>query len=143
MKTIPRSVNKNMTKMLNWNRMKSLLTSLWSTRSKVQPMEEQKLIRLNKDFDGPKRRPMTDAKVLTPWYLPYRTRSMLVFSIGCGLWLFSGFIGDIFRSTKRGWRLEQEREKFLKQLDEEDRFYEMRLNAARERMKNMESNQSN
>lgn len=124
--------------MLSWNRIKSMLP-LWLSRSKVRPIEEQKLIRLNKDVDGPKRRPMTEAKVLTPWYLPYRKRSMIFMCVGCALLLFSGFIGNIFRATKRGYRLEKEREKFIKQLDEEDRIYEMRIKAARERLKNQNS----
>lgn len=128
--------------MLNWNRIKSMLP-VWLTRPKVQTMEEQKMIRLNKDFDGPKRRPMADeAKVLTPWYLPYRRRSILYLAVASALFFYSGFMGDIFRSTKRSFKLEKERKKFLKQLDEEDRIYEMRLKAARERLKENANNQN-
>lgn len=119
--------------MLRLDRVKALFPFIF--RSKKVPTEGQKLIRLKKvATDGAKRRPMT-AEVVHPWYSLFRRRNMII--LGCGLvyFLFSKLISDFFKSIVRGKKLEAERQKFLKQLDEEDRIYEMKLAAARRAIK--------
>lgn len=121
--------------MLRFDRIKALFPFVF--RSNKVPRGEQKLIRLKEvGTDGSKRRPMR-AEVVHPWYSPFRRRNMII--LGCGLvcFLFSKLISDFFKSIVRGKRLEAERQKFLKQLDEEDRIYEMKL-AARKALKSKE-----
>ena len=122
--------------MLRFDRIRALFPFIF--RSNKAPTEEQKLIRLKKvATDGTKRRPMT-AEVVHPWYSPFRRRNMIIFGCGLVYFLFSKFISDFFKSIVRGKKLEDERRKFLKQLDEEDRIYEMKLAAARKALKSKE-----
>lgn len=123
-------------KMLRFDRIKAFFPFIF--RSKKVPTEEQKLIRLKKvAIDGSKRRPMT-AEVVHPWYSPFRRRNMIILGFGLVYFLFSKLISDFFKSIVRGEKMEAERQKFLKQLDEEDRIFEMKLAGRKEALKSKE-----
>lgn len=78
---------------------------------------------------------MTVAVVVNPWYNVFRKRNMMIIMFGLPLFMFSGFIEDFFKSANRGRKFEEERKKFLEQLDEEDRLYEIRIMEARKKLK--------
>ena len=120
---------------LRWDRIRSLVPFLVN-RSKIPtPGEEQKFIRLNRNVDGPKRRPMQDGKVILPWYSLWRPRNWMTLSCLLVGWMYFSPFELVYKSFRKGHLLEEERLKFIKQLDEEDKVWESKVMARRQQIK--------
>jgi len=76
-------------------------------------------------IDG-KRLPFMPA-VHTPWYSISRTRNVVIISALLFYFAFSEQFNKVGRTLVYSYRLERERSKFLKQLDEEERRLDSRL----------------
>lgn len=87
--------------------------------------EERRLQQLKQSVEGkPKKRKPFQAKVTLPWYSLNRFRNLVIIAVSGVVWMNWDVGRHVGRSIKHGYRLEQERKKFIAELDEEDRRLE-------------------
>ena len=97
------------------------LTSMVITRIRARDPETLAVKKLKESVVGPKRNPFKKARVIVPWYSIYRPRNIWIAGVITLWWMFSGGIHAVRVNVRDSFRLDNERKKFIKQLDEEDK----------------------
>jgi hypothetical protein len=102
-----------------WNRVRNWIPFA-SQRLRLQQVKE--------NVEGkPRKRKPFQTKVLLPWYSLERPRNMIIGAGMVVLFLYWDTIVIVRKGFVASYRVHKEREKFLKQLDEEDRIFEEQL----------------